>query len=369
MSTLDTASLIERLRRRESLDRDSASGLMDAVMRGEVGAASLAAILIALSMKGERAEELAGLAGAMRRHAVDPGIDPSAHPNLVDTCGTGGDRSGTFNISTAAAIVVAACGVPVVKHGNRSVSSRCGSADVLEALGVEIASTPEAVRRSLAEANLAFLFAPAFHPATKHAVPVRRELGVPTAFNLLGPLSNPARPRRQVIGVPRPELTELLARTSLMLGAERVWVVHGTDGLDELSTTGHTKISEGISEEFVEVSLEGRHESAARGDRPRGAGRVRTFDLHPSDVGLSVADPAALVGGDAQANAEIIRGVLDGVPGPPREIVRLNAAAALLVGGRVDSIADGLATAAEAIDAGRARETLERFRAASGGGS
>ena len=367
MSGFGTPPLIERLRRRESLDRATASALMDAVMRGEVGAASLAAVLVALSMKGERAEELAGLAEAMRDHAVDPGIDPRAHAGLVDTCGTGGDRSGTFNISTAAAIVVAACGVPVVKHGNRSVSSRCGSADVLEALGVTIASTPEAVRRSLDEANLAFLFAPAFHPAMKHAAPVRRELGVPTAFNLLGPLSNPARPKRQVIGVPRPELTELLARTSLMLGAERVWVVHGTDGLDELSTTGHTKVSEAVFDPTSEPATDHRDDRGA-GSTPR-TGTVRTFDLHPSDVGLAVADPESLVGGDASRNAEIIRRVLDGDAGPARDIVRLNAAATLLVAGRVESIVEGVTLAGEAIDDGRARETLARFRAASGDAS
>jgi len=363
---MNVSDTIERLRRHENLDRETAAAFMDAVMRGEVGAATLAAVLVGLSMKGERAEELAGLAEAMRRHAVDPEADAARHPILVDTCGTGGDRSGTFNISTAAAIVVAACGVSVVKHGNRSVSSRCGSADVLEALGVTIASTPEAVRRSLDEANLAFLFAPAFHPAMKHAAPVRRELGVPTAFNLLGPLSNPARPRRQVIGVPRPELTELLARTSLMLGAERVWVVHGTDGLDELSTTGHTKVSEAISEATSEPAPDHRADRGAV-PTPR-AGTVRTFDLHPSDVGLAVADPESLVGGDAARNAEIIRRVLDGDAGPARDIVRLNAAATLLVAGRVESIVEGVALAGEAIDDGRARETLERFRAASGAG-
>ncbi len=359
---MNVSDTIERLRRHENLDRETAAAFMDAVMRGEVGPATLAAILIALSMKGERAEELAGLAETMRRHAVDPEIDAARHPTLVDTCGTGGDRSGTFNISTAAAIVVASCGVPVVKHGNRSVSSRCGSADVLEALGIEVAATPEAVRRSLDEAGIAFLFAPAFHPATRHAVPVRRELGVPTAFNLLGPLSNPARPRRQVIGVPRPELTELLARTSLMLGAERVWVVHGTDGLDELSTTGHTKVSEGSAGPIASDAAGGGTSSVA------GPGTVRTFDLHPSDVGLPVAESPDLLGGDAQANAEIVRGVLGGDAGPPRDIVRLNAAAALLVAGRVESIVEGVALAGEAIDDGRAATTLERFRAAAGAG-
>ena len=345
---MNTPEVIEQLRRREDLDRDVAAALMDAIIRGEIGPATLGAILIALSMKGERAEELAGFAEAMRRQAIDPAIDPARHSNLIDTCGTGGDRSGTFNISTASAIVVAACGVPVVKAGNRSVSSRCGSADVLEVLGIEISATPEAARRSLDEASITFLFAQAFHPAVKHVAPVRRELGVPTAFNLIGPLSNPAQPRRQVIGVPRPELTELLAHASLMLGSERVWVVHGTDGLDEISTTGRTRISEGLAD--------------SRG----GPGTVRTFDLHPEEVGLPLAQASDLLGGDAEVNAAIIRRVIEGAGGAPRDIVCLNAAAALLVAGVVASLPEGLARAAAAIDEGRAAETLVRFRAASG---
>jgi anthranilate phosphoribosyltransferase len=345
---MKTSEVIEQLRRREDLDRDAAASLMESIIRGEIGAATLGAILIALSMKGERPGELAGFVDAMRRQAVDPGIDPLRHPDRIDTCGTGGDRSGTFNISTASAIVVASCGVPVVKAGNRSVSSRCGSADVLEMLGIEVSSTPEDARRSLEQASIAFLFAQAFHPAVKNVAPVRRELGVPTAFNLIGPLSNPARPRRQVIGVPRPELTELLAETSLMLGSERVWVVHGTDGLDELSTTGRTRISEGVA------------------DPQGGPGTVRTFDLHPQDVGLPLAEPSDLLGGDAAANAAIILAVIEGRRGAPRDIVCLNAAAALLVAGVVASIQDGLERAGAAIDEGRALDTLARFRAASG---
>lgn len=341
--------LIETLRRREDLRRDQTEAVMDLVMRGEAGAAPLAAFLVALSMKGERAEELAGFASAMRRHAVEPGIVPTDSGTLVDTCGTGGDRSGTFNISTAAAIVAAACGAAVVKHGNRSISSRCGSADVLEALGADPAAPPERARASLAASGLAFLFAPTFHPAMRHAASVRRELGVPTAFNLLGPLSNPAAPARQVVGVPRPELTELLARTFLLLGAERVWVVHGTDGLDELSTTGHTKVSE------------------AKREDPGDPGRVRTFYVHPADLGLAASPRESLQGGDATENAAIIRRVLEGEPGGPREIVLLNAAAALLVAGRASDLHEGLDRAAEAIDRGRAAETLARFVAATRG--
>lgn len=342
--------LIEKLRRREDLRRDQAESVMDLVMRGEAGAAPLAAFLVALSMKGERAEELAGFAAAMRRHAIDPGIDASEFGTLVDTCGTGGDRAGTFNISTAAAIVAAACGASVVKHGNRSISSRCGSADVLEALGADPAAPAERTKACLAASGLAFLFAPTFHPAMRHAAPVRRELGVPTAFNLLGPLSNPAAPARQVVGVPRPELTELLAKTFLLLGAERVWVVHGTDGLDELSTSGHTKVSE------------------AKREDPSDPGRVRTFYLHPADLGLAASSRESLQGGEAAENAGIIRRVLEGAPGGPREIVLLNAAAALLVSDRVNDLREGIALAGEAIDRGRAAETLERFVAASRGG-
>ncbi|MFM1890026.1 MAG: Anthranilate phosphoribosyltransferase [Planctomycetota bacterium] len=343
------ADLIEKLRRREDLRRDQAEAVMDSVMRGEAGAAPLAALLVALSMKGERSEELAGFASAMRRHAVDPRIDASEFGTLLDTCGTGGDRAGTFNISTAAAIVAAACGVAVVKHGNRSISSRCGSADVLEALGVEPAAPPDRARKCLASSGLAFLFAPTFHPAMRHAAAVRRELGVPTAFNLLGPLSNPAAPTRQVVGVPRPELTELLARTFLLLGAERIWVVHGTDGLDELSTSGHTKVSEAIRKS------------------PEDPGRVRTFYLHPSDLGIATAPRERLLGGEATENAEIIRRVIEGEIGPARDIVALNAAAALLVADKVETLREGLERAAFAIDRGAARETLDRFVAASRG--
>jgi anthranilate phosphoribosyltransferase len=260
---------------------------------------------------------------------------------VFDTCGTGGDRSGSFNISTASALVVAACGVRVAKHGNRSVSSQCGSADVLQAMGVAVQMSPETAGRCLDEAGIAFLYAPTFHPAMRHAAQARRDLGVRTAFNLLGPLTNPARPIRQIVGVPRPELTELLARTLLALGAERAWVVHGADGLDELSTTGHTKVSE------------------VRG------GAVHTFYVHPADYGLPKAAVGALTGGDSATNARIVEGVLDGEHGAPRDVVLLNAGAALLVAGHVDSVQAGLTRAATALDSGAARSTLERLKSVS----
>lgn len=332
------SELIERLRRHEDLTEAQASAAMGAIMRGEAAQAQIAGFLVGLAMKGERPVELVGLASTMREHAVP--LRREAGP-VFDTCGTGGDRSGSFNISTAAALVIASCGVRVAKHGNRSVSSLCGSADVLRALGVDVQMSPEGASRALAEAGIAFLFAPTFHPAMRHAAQARRDLGVRTAFNLLGPLTNPARPTRQIVGVPRPELTELLARTLLALGAERAWVVHGADGLDELSTTGHTKVSE------------------VRG------GAVHTFYVHPADFGLAKAPAGALAGGDAAVNADIVTRVLAGEPGPARDVVLLNAGAALMVAGEAGSVREGIARGAEAIDAGNARRTLERLVAAS----
>ena len=332
--------LIEKLGRHEDLTTDEAASAMGAIMRGEAAPAQIAGILIGLSMKGERPSELVGFARTMRAEAV-----PLATPagEVFDTCGTGGDRSGSFNISTAAAIVLAACGVRVAKHGNRSVSSQCGSADVLEALGVNVGAPPAVVERCLAEVGVAFFFAPTFHPAMRHAGPARRDLGVRTAFNLLGPLTNPASPSRQIVGVPRPELTELLARALLLLGAERAWVVHGADGLDELSTTGYTKVSE------------------CRG------GAVQTFYVHPSEYGLPKASLDALRGGDAAANAAIVRQVLDGNVGPARDVVLLNAAAALFIAGRVESVREGITRAADAIDSGRAKQVLQQLMAVSHG--
>ncbi|HEX8031253.1 MAG TPA: anthranilate phosphoribosyltransferase [Vicinamibacterales bacterium] len=326
--------LLEKLRRHEDLTSAEAAEAMAVIMRGEAQAAQIAGLLIGLSMKGERPSELVGFAQTMRANAV--AIAPP--PGLVfDTCGTGGDRSGTFNISTAAAIVLAACGMRIAKHGNRSVSSQCGSADVLEALGVNIQAAPAIVEQCLAEVGVAFLFAPTFHPATKHAGQARKDLGVRTAFNLLGPLTNPAKPARQIVGVPRPELTELLARSLSLLGSERAWVVHGADGLDELSTTGYTKVSE------------------CRGDS------VKTFYVHPSDYGLTKASPESLKGGNAATNAAIVTSVLAGEAGPARDVVLLNAGAALFVAGECDTVKAGIATAAAAIDSGAANDVLARL--------
>lgn len=329
------ADLLEKLRRHEDLTEAEATRAIGAIMDGEAGPAHIAGLLMALALKGERPAEMVGFATAMRARAVPL---PEPVSPVFDTCGTGGDGAHTFNVSTAAAIVLASCGVRVAKHGNRAVSSRCGSADVFDALGVALDAPPERVVRTLRQANLAFFFAPAWHPSMKHAGPTRRDLGVRTAFNLLGPLTNPAGARRQLVGVSRPEQTELLARTLGLLGTERAWVVHGADGLDELSTTGFTKVSE-------------YHE-----------GTVRTFYLHPADVGLPVASIASLAGGAAAENAALIEQLLNGAPGPARDIVLLNAGAGLLIAGAAGSVRDGIAAAAAAIDSGRARAALEQIR-------
>lgn len=326
------ASLIDKLTRREDLTTDEAAAAMAEVMAGRAADAQIAGLLIGLAMKGERPAEIVGLARTMRSHAVPVS---HRHPDVFDTCGTGGDRAGTFNISSCAALVLASCGVRVAKHGNRSVSSQCGSADVFEALGVRVSAPPAIVERCLAEAGIGFFFAPTFHPSMRHAAPTRRALGVRTAFNLLGPLTNPAGAVRQLVGVPRPEFTELIARALLLLGSERAWVVHGADGIDEISTTGYTKISE------------------CR------AGSVNTFYLHPADVGLPKASAAALRGGNAAENACIVAGILDGEQGPARDIVVLNAGAALFIAGRASSVQEGMRRAAEAIDRRAARLTLD----------
>lgn len=328
------APLLEKLQRRQDLTIDEAASAMEAIMDGRAAPAHIAGLLIALSMKGERPSEIVGFARTMRARATTV---RRTHGAVFDTCGTGGDRAHTFNVSTIAALVLAACGVRVAKHGNRSVSSRCGSADLFEALGVNITADPAVVERCLDEAGIAFFFAPTFHPSMRHAGPTRKELGVRTAFNLLGPLTNPAGAARQLVGVPRPELTELVARSLALLGSERAWVVHGADGLDEISTTGYTKVSEVRD------------------------GAVNTFYVHPSDFGMPKASPAALAGGDAGDNADIARRVLAGEPGPARDIVLTNAAASLLIAGQAATIRDGVALAAHALDDGGAAAVLNRL--------
>jgi len=335
-------ALLEKLARREDLSARESASAMAAIMDGAVSDAVLAGFLTALAMKGERPSEIVGLTETMRDRAVPLSRQ---YPDSVDLCGTGGDRAGTFNVSSVASFVVAGCGVRVAKHGNRSVSSRCGSADLFDALGVAADAPPTLVERMLDEVGMAFLFARVFHPSMRHAAAARRALGLRTAFNLLGPLTNPARPRWQIVGVPRPELTEMIARSLLLLGTERAWVVHGADGLDEISTVGYTKVSECRQ------------------------GTVNTFYVHPADYGVPRAPAEAIAGGDVAVNAEIARSVLDGERGPRRDIVLLNAAAALLVAGRAATVGDGLSIAGDAIDSGRARAVLARMAEMSGGAS
>ena len=329
------AELLEKLRRHEDLSSDEASRAMGAIMDGQAQPAHIAGLLMALALKGEKPAEMAGLARAMRERAVSLPVEAG---DVFDTCGTGGDGAHTFNVSTAAALVLAGAGLRVAKHGNRAVSSKCGSADVFEALGVDLEASGDRVMRALTEAGVAFFFAPAWHPSMRHAGPTRRELGVRTAFNLLGPMTNPASAARQLVGVSRPEHTELMARTLGDLGTEHAWVVHGAGGLDEVSTLGHTKVSE------------------VRG------GTVNTFYVHPADVGMATASVKDLAGGSASDNAALIERLLDGQVGPCRDITLLNAAAALLVAGKATSLADGVQRAAAAVDDGRAKRALGKLR-------
>jgi anthranilate phosphoribosyltransferase len=312
------------------LAEDEAAATMSAIMDGEATPAQIGALLAALALRGESEDEVVGFARAMRSRAV-----PIAAAGAVDTCGTGGDGAHSFNISTLASLVVAACGVKVAKHGNRSSSGACGSADVLEALGLRLDPGPATVQRSIDEAGWGFLFAPAFHASTRHAVGPRRELGVRTAFNLLGPLTNPALPEAQIVGVPRRELAPFLARCLRRLGVKRAWVVHGP-GLDEIGLSGETAVSA-----FDEAG-------------------AREFVVAPEDAGLRRAGAEALRGGDAAQNARTARELLAGRPGPQRDAVLLNAAAALVVARSVPDLEQGAAAAAEAVDQGRAARLLER---------
>jgi anthranilate phosphoribosyltransferase len=314
------------------LSEEEAGAAMGAIMEGQATPAQIGALLAALAVRGETEDEVVGFARAMRERAV-----PLQAAEAVDTCGTGGDGAGTFNISTVASLVVAACGVRVAKHGNRSASGSCGSADVLEALGVRIDAPVEAVQRCLDQTGFAFLFAPAFHASTRHAVGPRKELGVRTAFNLLGPLTNPARPVAQVVGVARPELLGFLARCLARLGARRAFVVHGL-GLDELTLAGETRVAEVLE------------------------GQVRERTLAPEDAGLGRAPLEAVRGGDAAENARLARGVLRGEGGPRRDVVLLNAGAALVVAGRAADLREGARLAAESIDRGQALGLLERVK-------
>jgi anthranilate phosphoribosyltransferase len=330
--------ILERLIAGDHLSVDQARAVMGAVMDGKLEPAQIAALLIALRVKGETVDELTGLALAMRDHAVT--ISPR-RIGLVDTCGTGGDGRNTFNISTATALVAASMGVPVAKHGNRAVSSRCGSADVLEALGVVVSLPPAAVTELIDEVGIGFLFAPGHHPAMRHAAPVRRQLGVRTAFNLLGPLTNPAGVRLQLVGVFAPHLTEPVAEVLGALGCERAFVVHGLDGTDEVSIAGPTRISEYRD------------------------GAVRTFELVPEEAGLERSSLDELAGGTPQDNAEMVRDILAGTGGPRADAVMLNAGFVAMLAGRAETAADGVQLARRALNDGAATELLERLAVAS----
>ena len=330
--------LLARLADGATLSEADAELFFGACLRGETTPAQIGAAVTAMRMRGETVGEITACARAMRRAALT-----LEHPyQVVDTCGTGGDGLHTFNISTAAALVAAGAGLKVAKHGTRALSSRSGSSDVLAALGVNIAATPEQSRRALDEANLCFLFAPAHHKAMAHVLPVRAELGFRTVFNLLGPLSNPAGARRQVLGVYDPRLLEPLARVLGALGAERAWTVHG-QGLDEMTITGPTDVVEWRD------------------------GAIRLFKITPEAVGLPRSSLEDLRGGDVAENAAALAALLDGAPGAYRDVVLLNAAAALLVSEAVETLRDGVERAAAAIDQGRARTALDRLVEASNG--
>ena len=340
--------IVEAIRRvvdGSDLSREEAFAVMEAIMSGQATDAQIASFLTALRMKGETVEELIGFARVMRekvspvktRHRVQASLSGTDREMLVDTCGTGGDAAGTFNVSTATAFVVAGAGVPVAKHGNRSVSSLCGSADVVEALGVRLDLPPERVGRCVDEVGIGFCYAPLLHKAMKYVMLARKEIRIRTVFNILGPLTNPAHALAQVIGVYDGRLTEVMAQVLKELGTVRAFVVHGEDGLDEISNTGESRVSEL------------RHNE------------VRTYTVRPEDFGLARARMTDLQGGSAADNAEIIRRILKGERGAKRDIVLLNAGAAIAAGGKAEDIAAGMAMAQHSIDSGAALDKLNRL--------
>lgn len=319
-----------------SLSREEARSALRQIMVGEATPAQIGGFITALRIRGETPEVIAGCAEVMRECCTPV---TCSDPNVIDTCGTGGDGFGTFNISTTSAFVASGAGVTVAKHGNRSVSSKCGSADVLKELGLNMEMDAEAMGRALDEVGIAFLFAPALHPAMKHAIGPRRELRIRSIFNILGPLSNPAGARRGVMGVYSMELVPTMAHAAASTGSEHLFVVHGHDGLDEISLTGPTRIGEVRD------------------------GQVKIWDLHPEELGLKCCSHQDLVGGEADVNARVVRAVLQGNMGPHRDIVLLNSAAAIVAGGRAQDFEQGLQLAAEAIDSGAALQKLEQLAA------
>ena len=333
MTDNDFKRHIARVAEGERLSVAEARAAFGVMMSGDATPAQMGGFLMGLRVRGETVDEITGGAMAMREKA----LKVAAPAEAIDTCGTGGDSSGTYNVSTASGLVAAACGVPVAKHGNRALSSRCGSADVLSALGVKVDADMALVERSIAEAGIGFLMAPRHHGAMRHVAGARIELGTRTIFNLLGPLSNPAGATRQLIGVFAERWLEPLAEVLRSLSSRHVWVVHGHDGLDEITTTGPTAVAE-LKD-----------------------GAVRRFDLTPADFGVAVAAPEALKGGDAETNALALNAVLDGHQGAFRDIVLVNSAAALIVAGKAGEVREGVAMAAQALDSGKARAVLERL--------
>ncbi|WP_349360528.1 anthranilate phosphoribosyltransferase [Stappia sp.] len=330
-------SLIGKVADGTPLSRDEARTAFDIIMSGAATPAQIGGFLMALRVRGETVDEIAGAVATMRAKMLP--VEAPAH--AVDVVGTGGDASGSYNISTCSAFVVAGCGVPVAKHGNRSLSSKSGAADVLAALGIDIDIPPAAISTCIREAGLGFMFAPNHHSAMKHVGPARAELGTRTIFNLLGPLSNPAGVRRQMVGVFAERWVEPIAEVLASLGSEAAWVVHGSDGLDEITTTGPTTVA----------ALEN--------------GAVRVFQIAPGDVGLPVARPEDLKGGEAEENAEALAAVLDGAKSAYRDTVLMNAGATLVVAGHAGDLAEGVAQAARSIDTGAARARLDRLVAVS----
>ncbi len=315
------------------LSREEAALAFDRMMSGEATPSQMGGLLMGMRVRGETVDEITGAASTMRAKMTKV----AAPPEAIDVVGTGGDGSGSYNVSTCAALIVAGAGVPVAKHGNRALSSKSGAADVLGALGVKIDLRPDEITRCIYEAGIGFMFAPAHHPATKNVAATRVELATRTIFNLLGPLSNPAGVRRQMIGVFSRQWIEPMAQVLKALGAEAAWVAHGSDGLDEITTSGPTHVA----------ALEN--------------GTVRTFEVNPEDVGIAKSKPEALRGGDAESNAAALRTVLKGTKGPYRDIAVLNAAAALIVAGKVKDLKEGAAMAAKSLDSGEAEGRLERL--------
>jgi anthranilate phosphoribosyltransferase len=324
------------------LNAAEASRAMDLIMTGAVTPAQIGAMVTALRMRGESVDEIAGFASSMRRHALRVQVDLDAGP-LVDTCGTGGDASNTFNISTTASFVIAGAGVRVAKHGNRSVTSKCGSADLLEGVGVAIELSPEAVSQCINEVGIGFMYAPAFHPAMRFVGPARREIGIRTVFNILGPLTNPAGARNQLIGVGHPGIAGKLAHALAQLGSARACLVHAEEGLDELGLSGPSLVTEYDAK----------------------AGAVRAYSITPADFGLEAAPRGALAGGDVAENVRLTLGILSGERGPRRDATVLNAGAGIYAANAAATIEDGVRMAEASIDAGRAMERLEQLAALS----